>query len=1194
MSSTVVRKTPEVSSLAKTFSTTSLAGTGGNAAFDLIGLTQLRSDERYVGIDGSGFSVAVIDTGLDRDHPLLASNYQAGFDFINNRNDPIDLSGHGTHVAGIVGSSDDLIGVAPDVGLIGLQVFQSDITGTFTAPNFAIEDALEWVLDNHDEYNITAVNMSLGSGHYASDAGLASLYSDDVERLEAAGITVVAAAGNSYKDNEYGNLASPAVFSTLAVSSVWQDGSNSNLEWSSGAIDFTTGADRIVSHSQRLPASNSLFAPGALITSTIPGSTANDIGQKGGTSMAAPMVAGAIALMQEAALQFGGRQLTPDEVVDILISTADSIFDGDDENDNVFNTNTRYPRLNVFNAITEIERRFGLTAPPSGDPNGTINGAFIGPSLNGSEIQFVNGTIGIDGGSTPVGDTDVDIIRFQVLSPGEVQLEATSNPNTPDDFDSYLRLFDQVGNQLASDDDGGVGTFSQLTTFLAPGTYYVGISGYNNDNYNPNVAGSGIGGATGSYKLNFSLNNADPNGLLSGAVDVNLGNSLDPLRFSGSIGNDFGAAVGVADVDLFRLVVPDNGTLLIDIDTPYSSGYVDSYLRLFDENGGELLFPNGSLFASDDALSFDRVGNPTEFTDDRFPGLVFEDPVDRDFFNGHTTDSFLGAIVERGETYYIGVSDYFNQTYDPSSLENRPAIGEGGGYDLIVTFENNDLNGSINQAIDVTVPLLEQSGSIGTDGDPLNGQLREVGNKDVDFLRVNVANNGILEIDIDSFDISTELADPVDATLSIFNGEGNLLAFRDDSDGFDPRLQLEISADTDYFVAITGFGNENFDPFALGSGTGGDSGDYVVSAKLLSTASRTILSDNQITGGLNTIAVGETRAGSIGEDGDFVLGATDVDLYRFIPETTGQLEIFTSTNEEFSADTVLRLFDRDGNQIAFNDDAGGGSLSSYLQAEVSAGATYYIGVNGYSPDALNYNPLTGAGAAPGSQGLYTLSIGALSNLDPSDSPPDFEPDDYLASYPDLIAAFGYDLEAATQHYETLGQGEGRVIDNFPEVEYLASYGDLQTIFGSDLTAATRHYIEHGYREGRDPLRGFDGATYIASYDDLIAAFGYNPDGGREHYRQWGYQEGRVTSFAGDKYLASHGDLIEAFGYNPAAATQHYITSGQSEGRSRDRFDGQAYLDRYPDLQAALGSDLGAAARHYIEFGYGEGRSWGNT
>src|SRR5215216_5224142 len=72
------------------------------AAFDLIGLTALRNDPAFAGIDGSGVSVAVIDTGVDFTHPLLQSAFVAGADIARGGSDPTPTDPHGTHVAGIV------------------------------------------------------------------------------------------------------------------------------------------------------------------------------------------------------------------------------------------------------------------------------------------------------------------------------------------------------------------------------------------------------------------------------------------------------------------------------------------------------------------------------------------------------------------------------------------------------------------------------------------------------------------------------------------------------------------------------------------------------------------------------------------------------------------------------------------------------------------------------------------------------------------------------------------------------------------------------------------------------------------------------------------------------------------------------------------------------------------------------------
>ncbi|HHP7232122.1 MAG TPA: S8 family serine peptidase [Xenococcaceae cyanobacterium] len=974
------------------------ANVGDNNAFDLIGLTQLRNDPQFAGIDGSGLAVAVIDSGIQTSHPLLQENYLVGVDFINGDSDPDDVVGHGTHVSGTIGARDETIGVAPDVGLIGLKVGErQQVSGQ------AIIEALQWVLDNHEQYNIVAVNMSLGGGFFTSESeAIGDPRIDLVNRLEQEGVTVVAAAGNSYqfKDrnngipNEVPNLGAPSIYSTLSVGAVWQDG---NDPFGYFINDQEPGADRVAVFSQRLNANNFILAPGALINSTY--IDADGFELLPGTSMASPHVAGAVALLQEAALQFGGRRLTPEEVAEILRSTADTVEDGDDENDVVANTGLTFPRLNIYNAIVELKRRFEGIAPPppppnddpgenpnpdgrtvTGDPNGTITGAIIGPTLNGEPVEPIFGVIGTDGGDRAfVGETDVDLFRFEVESPGTVAIALGTAEAEPNDFDTYLRLFDAEGNEIAFNDDleTGVNAFSRIEAELAPGTYYTGVSGFDNSSYDPNVAGSGVAGATGNYSLQFNLTNSDPNGLVSGAETVDLGNDREPLVFPGLIGADYGASVGVSDVDLYRIIVPDNGTLFVDIDTPFADDeFVDSFLRLFDAEGNELVFASsGEPFESDDDLSFNAAGNFTEFADES-SNLVLESPDQTNLVNGafdenenyvkgnygHSTDSFLGVIVEKGEVYHIGVSDFFNRDYNPQNLNDRPETGAGGLYEMIVTFVNNDLNGSITQVNTITeLPGLTSQENIGVDNEV------EVGNRDVDFWKLNSAEAGILEIDIDST--------AVDTVALLFDGDGNLIAENDDNDGLDPLLQYQVAPDTDYYLAVTGYGNENFDPFGLGTGSGGDTGAYTINGGLLPSDRVNFLSDNKIDNeSIREIAIGDRLSGDIGDDRGLVLGAEDIDLYRFVAANDGTVNIRASADEAFSADTFLRVFDTEGNELAFNNNESPQTRGSFISQEVTANTEYIIGVNGNSDRAREYDPITGNNTAPGSRGSYTLSV----------------------------------------------------------------------------------------------------------------------------------------------------------------------------------------------------------------------------
>ena len=197
---------------------------------------------------------------------------------------------------------------------------------------------------------------------------------------------------------------------------------------------------------------------------------------------------------------------------------------------------------------------------------------------------------------------------------------------------------------------------------------------------------------------------------------------------------------------------------------------------------------------------------------------------------------------------------------------------------------------------------------------------------------------------------------------------------------------------------------------------------------------------------------------------------------------------------------------------------------------------------------------------------------------------------YIASNNDLMGAFGANEDAGAAHWIQFGRFEGRNTTGFDSVSYLASNNDLLAAFGKDLEASTTHYIQFGRFEGRSGH--FDGLAYIASYADLSQVLGVNQAAGTLHFVQFGHDEGRSVTFDGLQYLASYGDLIQAFGANTTAAAEHYILSGRNEGRAMDHFDAAHYLANYADLQAAFGSDETAATLHFITSGYYEGRTDG--
>jgi serine protease AprX len=264
--------------------------------------------DRY-GVTGAGVTVAVIDSGVKPHTDLPASRIKAFVDFVNGRTTAYDDYGHGTHVAGIVAGSGaasnrQYAGVAPNASIVALKVLDASGSGK-TSDVIA---ALEWVLANHARYGIRVVNLSLGHPIYesATTDPLVQL----VEQLSQRGIVVVASAGNSGKNalgqTVYGSVMSPAnAQGAIAVGAA------------DTAYTLARRDDTVASFSSRGPSrfdsyiKPDVLAPGYHIASLIAtGSTlamkypSYQIGSSyfrlNGTSQAAPVVAGAAALLLQA------------------------------------------------------------------------------------------------------------------------------------------------------------------------------------------------------------------------------------------------------------------------------------------------------------------------------------------------------------------------------------------------------------------------------------------------------------------------------------------------------------------------------------------------------------------------------------------------------------------------------------------------------------------------------------------------------------------------------------------------------------------------------------------------------------------------------------------------------------------------------------------------------------------------------
>ncbi len=315
-------------------------------------------------VDGSGLTVAVLDTGLRTTHVDFTGKVVAQQNFTadngGNPNDASDGQGHGTNVGGIIVANNIHKGVALGANIVPLKVLANNGNGSFAA----IDSALQWVLDNHQNHSISVVNMSLGaSDNNVDDAQFTNLRTAQLIReLKNQKIAVVVAAGNDYFQFRQEGMGFPAILrETVSVGAVYDSNIGGPLEYRSGATAFTTDKDRITPFSQRLHRSlnqftnTDIFAPGAPITSS---GIQNDNGEsiQSGTSQATPVTAGVILLMQEFYRQNTGQLPTVDLLIECLRQGSITIVDGDDENDNVPHANKSYQRIDALLALESVRR----------------------------------------------------------------------------------------------------------------------------------------------------------------------------------------------------------------------------------------------------------------------------------------------------------------------------------------------------------------------------------------------------------------------------------------------------------------------------------------------------------------------------------------------------------------------------------------------------------------------------------------------------------------------------------------------------------------------------------------------------------------------------------------------------------------------------------------------------------------------
>ena len=340
------------------------------------------AQQRFPRINGVGQAVAVIDSGVDYNHPALGGGWGrvvvGGYDFVRGDADPMDETGHGTQVAGIIAARSfnyggrQYKGIASGAKIVALRVSDNSVE----LPDSRVERALKWVIRNRTRYNITAVNLSFGDGNYTTKTSRWP-YGDELRKLARKGVFVGAASGNE-------GISSPGINYPAADVNVTGVGS--------------VNPQDVISKFTKRDGDLDLLAPGEDVPTTF-----YDIRRRShtylastGTSFSSPFAVGAAMLVRQLA-----PNLSPAKIRTILRNTGRPNFDGDRERPATYRT---YRRLDLDDALNKARskgrsarsRLSGLRAAGASPEHAPTTLSSASPFNDGTTIASV---LGVEDGS---------------------------------------------------------------------------------------------------------------------------------------------------------------------------------------------------------------------------------------------------------------------------------------------------------------------------------------------------------------------------------------------------------------------------------------------------------------------------------------------------------------------------------------------------------------------------------------------------------------------------------------------------------------------------------------------------------------------------------------------------------------------------------------------------------------------------
>jgi hypothetical protein len=585
------------------------------------------------------------------------------------------------------------------------------------------------------------------------------------------------------------------------------------------------------------------------------------------------------------------------------------------------------------------------------EPNDTLDNAIeTGLSSETPSNKTYNLAIG-DGG---LQEKDVDLFAIEVNA-GDI---LSANVDTAEDssLDGFITVFNSAGRLIADNDD--VDKPDPLVELNVPrtDTYYVGVSSFENSGYSPQFTDSRAGGSTGDYSIALSVSPAsetsEPNDTFEQAT------SIENPEFTANafIGDNATLTTSNLDVDLYQITLQQGETATIDIDTSIENPF-DTAVRIFKDNGQQLVFNNSG----------------------QAPGE-----------NVSSVDPYVEFTAAASGRYFVGVSSAINDNYGGFQSESGERAGGQGAYEITINQPQPEAitpEDPTNDTLESAIGLEVGTSVEGTIGD--RSDFITVPGLDVDLYRVALDSNQEINIELNR----QSALDPV---LRLFDANGKAIGFNDDIENSnDAFLNFNAPQAGDYIIGVSGFGNESYDPTQSGSGAPfASSGSYelnvteVIPAEIVAGAEEeNDTFENATVTDLNPNDLGSFKqSNAIGNNVNLDAAGFDVDLFRVeLDQTTRLTAAIDTRNIDSDLNSLLHVFNSDGESVAFNDDKNSDRTDAFLEFIPPSSGTYYVGVSGLGNEA--YNPLNaGSGNFAGSTGDYDIEISlteAISEETPS-------------------------------------------------------------------------------------------------------------------------------------------------------------------------------------------------------------------